>query len=156
MLCGLSVPLDRSLSPFLARVIYWRWCVSSYFIGWWGNTWLYSWTWCPNVLPLVKLHALDGSVVPVGVTVVTPRFKAKTRCSSYVCPGSCCHTYGQNVNTENQCLYYIVSYYKYLLQVQKGLSSRKDTILPQVNDRGFGMPRRSLHWSIPYLQSSRA
>jgi hypothetical protein len=32
---------------------------------------------------------------------VTPGFKAKTRCSSYVCPGSSCHTYGQNVNTEN-------------------------------------------------------
>jgi hypothetical protein len=38
---------------------------------------------------------------------VTPGFKAKTRCSSYVCPGSSCHTYGQNVNTKNQCLYYI-------------------------------------------------
>jgi hypothetical protein len=39
--------------------------------------------------------------------IVTPDFKAKTRCSLYVCPGSSCHTYGQNVNTENQCLYYI-------------------------------------------------
>jgi hypothetical protein len=39
-------------------------------------------------------------------------FKAKIRCSSYVCPGSSCHTYGQNVSTEYQCLYYIVSYYK--------------------------------------------
>jgi hypothetical protein len=38
---------------------------------------------------------------------VTLSFKAKTRCSSYICPGSSCHTYGQNVNTENQCLYYI-------------------------------------------------
>jgi hypothetical protein len=38
---------------------------------------------------------------------VTPGFEAKTRCSSYVCPGSSCHTYGQNVNTEKQCLYYI-------------------------------------------------
>jgi hypothetical protein len=43
---------------------------------------------------------------------VTPGFKAKTRFSSYVYPGSSCHTYDQNVNTENQCLYYIVSYYK--------------------------------------------
>jgi hypothetical protein len=25
---------------------------------------------------------------------VTPGFKAKTRCSSYVCSGSSCHTYG--------------------------------------------------------------
>jgi hypothetical protein len=39
--------------------------------------------------------------------IVTPSFKAKTRYSSYVCPGSSCHTYGQNVNTENQCLKYI-------------------------------------------------
>jgi hypothetical protein len=38
---------------------------------------------------------------------VTPGLKAKTRCSLYVCPGSSCHTYSQNVNTENQCLYYI-------------------------------------------------
>jgi hypothetical protein len=38
---------------------------------------------------------------------VTPGFKMKTRCSLYVCPGSSCHTYDQNVNTENQRLYYI-------------------------------------------------
>jgi hypothetical protein len=47
----------------------------------------------------------------------------------------------QNVNTENQCLYYIVSYYKYLLQVQKGLNSGKDAILPQADDWGFCKPR---------------
>jgi hypothetical protein len=52
-----------------------------------------------------------------GGPVSHPVFKAKTRCSSYVCPGSSCHTYGQNVSTEYQCLYYIVSYYKNLLQV---------------------------------------
>jgi hypothetical protein len=28
-----------------------------------------------------------------------PVFKTKTRCSSYVCPGSSCHTYGQNIST---------------------------------------------------------
>jgi hypothetical protein len=38
--------------------------------------------------------------------------RPKTRCSSYVCPGSSCHTYGQNVSIEYQCLYYIVSCYK--------------------------------------------
>jgi hypothetical protein len=38
---------------------------------------------------------------------VTPDFKIKSICSSYVCPRSSCHTYGQNVNTENQYLYYI-------------------------------------------------
>jgi hypothetical protein len=26
--------------------------------------------WCPGVLPLVKLHALHGSVVPAGVIVL--------------------------------------------------------------------------------------
>jgi hypothetical protein len=56
--------------------------------------------------------------------------RPKTRCSSYVCPGSSCHTYGQNVSTEYQCLYHIVSYYKNLLQVQKGLNSGIDPILP--------------------------
>jgi hypothetical protein len=68
---------------------------------------------------------------------VTPSFKAKTRCSSYVCRGSSCHTYGQNVSTENQCIYYIVSYYKNLLQVQKGLNSGMDTILPRQMTRVF-------------------
>jgi hypothetical protein len=57
-------------------------------------------------------------------------FKAKIRFSSYVCPGSSCHTYDQNVSTEYQYLYYIVSYYKHLLQVQKELTSGMDTILP--------------------------
>jgi hypothetical protein len=32
--------------------------------------------------------------------IVTPSFKIKTRCPSYVCPGSSCHTYSQDVNTE--------------------------------------------------------
>jgi hypothetical protein len=38
---------------------------------------------------------------------VAPSFKIKTRCSSHICPRSSCHTYGQNINTENQCLKYI-------------------------------------------------
>jgi hypothetical protein len=38
---------------------------------------------------------------------------------------------------------FITSYliYKNLLQVQKGLSSGKDTILPQADDRGFRIVR---------------
>jgi hypothetical protein len=68
---GLSVWHDRSLSLFLAWVIYQRWCVSSYFIGWWGNTWLYPRTWCLSVLPSVKHHVLHGSVVPAGLTVLS-------------------------------------------------------------------------------------
>jgi hypothetical protein len=52
-------------------------------------------------------------------------------------------------------VYYIVSYYKNLLQVQKGLSSGKDTILPQTDNQGFRSPRRSLHQSTPHLLSHR-
>jgi hypothetical protein len=102
---------------------------------------------------LLHCALLQGSANEVGVT---PSFKSKTRCSSYVCPGSSCHTYGQNVSTENQCLYYIVSYYKNLLHVQKGLNSGMDTTLPHVDDRGFRTPRRSLHQHTPHLLSSRA
>jgi hypothetical protein len=89
------------------------------------------------------------------IKVSHPVFKTKTRCSSYVCPGSGCHTYGQNVSTEYQCLYYIVSYYKNLLLVPKGLNSGMDPILPQAVDRGFRMPRRNLHPHTPHLLSSR-
>jgi hypothetical protein len=81
--------------------------------------------------------------------------RPKTRCSSYVCPGSSWHTYGQNVSTEYQCLYYIISYYKNLLQVQKGLNSGMDPILPQAVDRGFRTPRRNLHQRTPHPLSSR-
>jgi hypothetical protein len=70
LLCGVSVQLGRLLSLLVAQVVYRRWCVSSYFIGWWGNIWLYSQTWCPCLNPLVKLHTLHGSVVPIGVTIL--------------------------------------------------------------------------------------
>jgi hypothetical protein len=42
-----------------------------------------------------------GAGYPGAHTIVTSSFKAKTRCLSYVCPGSSCHTYDQNVSTEN-------------------------------------------------------
>jgi hypothetical protein len=84
-----------------------------------------------------------------------PVFKVKTRCSSYVCPESSCHTYSQNVSIEYQCLYYIVSYYKNLLQVQKGLNNGMDSIFPQAVDRGFRTTRRNLHPHTPHLLSSR-
>jgi hypothetical protein len=35
-----------------------------------GSIWLYSRTWCPGLNPSVKLDAMHGSVVPVGVTVL--------------------------------------------------------------------------------------
>jgi hypothetical protein len=53
------------------------------------------------------LVSMDGDDISIRTTNVTPSFEAKTRCTSYVCPGSSCHTYGQNVNIENQCLQYI-------------------------------------------------
>jgi hypothetical protein len=70
LLYGLSVQLGRLLSLLIARLVYRRWCVSSYFIGWQGNIWFYSWMWCLSLNPWVKLHALHGSVVPAWVTVL--------------------------------------------------------------------------------------
>jgi hypothetical protein len=70
-------------------------------------------------------------------------------------PRISCHTYDQNVSTEYQCLYYIVSYYKNLLQVQKGLNSGMDPILPQAVDGGFRMLRRNLHQRTLHPLSSR-
>jgi hypothetical protein len=105
-----------------------------------------------------KLTSKSDKYFFVGVSegnLSHPVFKAKTRCSSYVCPGSSCYTYGQNVSTEYQCLYYIVSYYKNLLQVQKGLNNGMNPILPQTVDRGFHTPRRNLHQRTPHPLSSR-
>jgi hypothetical protein len=75
------------------------------------------------------------------MTSVTPDFKIKTRCSSYVCPGSSCHTYGHNVNTETQCLYYINFYYKeYCLYTEDYIDSlieqQQNNPTPQAIDRG--------------------
>jgi hypothetical protein len=74
-------------------------------------------------LLLVLRPMVNTALIPL---LSHPVFKAKTRCSSYVCPGSSCHTYGQNVSTKYECLYCIVSYYKNILQVQKVLNSRMD------------------------------
>jgi hypothetical protein len=112
-----------------------------------------------NYMSLEASKLLLGLRPTVNTTLVPllshPVFKAKTRCSSYVCPGSSCHTYGQNVSTEYQYLYYIVSYYNNLLQFQKGLNSGMDPILPQAVDWGFRTPRRNLHQHTPHLLSSR-
>jgi hypothetical protein len=35
-----------------------------------GSIWLYSRMWCPGLNPSVKLHALHGSGIPAGVTVL--------------------------------------------------------------------------------------
>jgi hypothetical protein len=54
---------------------------------------------------LVNLHAQPQAAPPPRDRCHTRFLRPKTRCSSYVCPGSSCHTYGQNVSTEYQCLY---------------------------------------------------
>jgi hypothetical protein len=51
--------------------------------------------------------SMDGRPSLTKTQAVASGFKAKTRCSSYVCPGSSCHIYDQYVNIENQYLYYI-------------------------------------------------
>jgi hypothetical protein len=56
---------------------------------------------------LVGIYVNDLIITGMEEADVTPDFKIKTRCSSYVCPGLIYHTYGQNVKTENQCLYYL-------------------------------------------------
>jgi hypothetical protein len=53
---------------------------------------------------------------------VTPSFKIKTKRSSYVYIGSGCHTYDQNVSTENKCHYYRNSITR-ILSLQKRLLS---------------------------------
>jgi hypothetical protein len=86
-----------------------------------------------------------------------PVFRPKLNVFLYVCRDQVSHIKATNSRINSiTSVYYIVSYYKNLLQVQKGLSSEKDTILPQPDDRGFRSPRRSLHQSTPHLLSSRA
>jgi hypothetical protein len=90
------------------------------------------------------------------VIVVTPNFQAKTECIPLCVPGSSFTHKAINSGINNiTSVYYIIPYYKNLLQVQKGLNTEKGTILPQADDWGFRMPRRSLHQSTPYLLSSR-
>jgi hypothetical protein len=58
----------------------------------------------------------DACLIPIDIEYVTSGFKIKTRCSSYVCPRSSCHTYGQNVNTEKaMSLLYKIYYMEYCL-----------------------------------------
>jgi hypothetical protein len=88
---------------------------------------------------------------------VTPSFKIKTRCSSYVCPGSSCHTYDQNVNTENQCLCYI-NFTTRLLSLQrrlKWLSCRAatETRTPQAINRGQCKPLEEIFIEVVHLIS---
>jgi hypothetical protein len=73
-----------------------------------------------------------------GLGIVTPSFKAKTECIPLCVPGSS-FTYKATNSKINSIthVYYIVSYYKNLLHVRNGLSSRKDTMLPQTDDRGL-------------------
>jgi hypothetical protein len=75
----------------------------------------------PPLLVVLFICLWFSVITPLGS--VTPGFKTKTRCSSYVCPGSSCHTYGQNVNIENQCLYYINIITRDIVFTQKTIST---------------------------------
>jgi hypothetical protein len=85
---------------------------------------------------------------------VTPGFQIKIRCSLYECPGSSCHTYGQNVNTENQCLCYI-NFVTWLLSLkrQKWLSHRAivETTTPQAFNRGQHKPLEEIFIKVVHL-----
>jgi hypothetical protein len=88
------------------------------------------------------------------IVTVTPGFKIKIRCSSYVYSGSSCHTYSHNVNTKNQCLYYI-NFITRLLSLQRRLYrlscwTAAKTPTPQANrPREMQASRRNLHFSSP-------
>jgi hypothetical protein len=81
---------------------------------------------------MVEMH-----LMPKPPASVTSSFKAKTECIPLCVWSSFTH---KATNSEINCITsvcYIVSYYKNLLQVQNGLSSGKDTILPQADDWGL-------------------
>jgi hypothetical protein len=81
---------------------------------------------------------------------VTPGFKIKARCSSYVCPGSSCHTYGQNVNIENQCLYYINFITRNIVFTRLSRQVAAEHIHPTGNRLGATQAsKRNLHQSSP-------
>jgi hypothetical protein len=127
----------------------------------WVATWVMLWVTCSGTTHLanrVEPRVTRSGMTQVAARVrVTPSFYSKTECIPLCVPGSSFTHKATNSGINNiTSVYYIVSYYKNLLQVQKGISNRKDTILPQADDRGFHMPRRSLHQSSPHLLSSRA
>jgi hypothetical protein len=59
---GCYTKLHGRSSTWLGRLAT-TWCITN----WWGNTWLYTGTWCSSVLPSVKLDALHGSAIPAGL-----------------------------------------------------------------------------------------
>jgi hypothetical protein len=117
-------------------------------------------------LPIPSMHArvssnsTDRSRPPQGcrprACLSHPVFRSKLNAFFYVCQDQVSHIKRHSGINSETSVYYIVSYYKNLLQVQKGLSNGKDTILPQADDWGFRTPRTGLHQSTPHLLSSRA
>jgi hypothetical protein len=87
--------------------------------------------------------------------LVTPGFKIKTRCSSYVCPGSSYHTYDQNVNTEKKCLYYI-TFITRILSLHRRLYRLSHQAAAEQSNSTGNQPwatqasRRNLHHRNPY------
>jgi hypothetical protein len=101
-----------------------------------------------------SLLNLFGFITPNEWNIVTHSFKIKIRCSSYVCPGSSCHTYGLNVNTENQCLKYI-NFIARILSLQRRLYLLSHRAAGEHTNPTCNWPgathasRRSLHHRSP-------
>jgi hypothetical protein len=88
-----------------------------------GEIEIKKWTLASYSAPKFILCRVEREARLWGPEDVTPGFKTKTRCSLYVCPWSSCHTYGQNVNTENQCLYYMKIITRDIVFTQKTIST---------------------------------
>jgi hypothetical protein len=94
------------------------------------------------------------STLGLSYQIVTPGFKIKTRCLSYVCLGSSFHTYDQNVNTENQCLYYI-NFITRILSLHRRLYQLSHQAVAEQSNPTGNRPgatqgsRRNLHHSSP-------
>jgi hypothetical protein len=71
----------------------------------------------------------------------------------YVCLRSSCHTYGQNVNIENQCLYYmnIVFYREDYYRLSHRAAAETPT--PQAIDRGQRKPLKEIFIIVVHLIS---
>jgi hypothetical protein len=66
--------------------------------------------------PVTKILYSSSPITWYALALVTPSLKAKIGCSSYVCPGSSFHTYGQNyTNSDKTSVTVIVHYYNSIL-----------------------------------------
>jgi hypothetical protein len=103
---------------------------------------------------LVGTYVNDLIITGMEEANVTPYFKIKTKCSSYVSPGSIYHTYDRNVKIEYQCLYYIhFVTWNIVFTRRLGRLSRRAAVEhtnPKGNRPGSTQAsRRNLHCSSP-------